>query len=1179
MNLPKNSKQSPPSSSSKSWVNIWLIGINASLLVILLTLPVVASYSASTALQEPVKQSQDDKTPVPKTPRIEAASGEGEAAIKQFRYPEGLVCDLFAAEPDVANVVAIHRDFQGRMFVCETFRQENGVEDNRSHGHWMDEELAAQTVQDRIDYVKKYIPDAETSYTEQDDRIRMLFDSNGDGTADRSTVYSKGYNDLEMGTGAGVLSYRGNVYYTCIPKLFLLNDRDGDGVADVQLVLHDGYGVRYAFRGHDMHGLIVGPDGRLYFSIGDRGYNISAEVKDPASGAVFRCDLDGRNLEVVATGLRNPQELAFDNFGNLFTGDNNSDSGDKARFTEIVEGGDTGWRMHYQYISDRGPFNREKIWHPFNKETPAYIIPPIANIGDGPSGLEFYPGTGFGDRFKDRFLLCDFRGNATASGVRAFRAVQDGAAWKLADEDEKPFWNMLITDVDFGSDGRLYMSDWVFGWQGVNKGRIYSFHDPEHINSLVVKEVESVLKDGMKKFPTDNLTKFLGHADQRIRQEAQFELVLRKQLNALLDVATPIENSTLARVHAIWGVEQLYRGSIANHLKKTILDVAEQNWLGDADHQVVIAATKLVATAKPKSSSGVVALLKHENRRVRYQAAMALNKLGRPDDATAIAELLVENNDADPILRHGGIMAMVGVFEREPTPGGSAVAKLAEHESAAVRRAVVVAMRKVIESNRPNTFRAKQAAAKIVGSLLNDIDDSIVLEAGRVIHDLGVRSQMKKLASLVDGIDRFEASDALVRRILNANFRVGTQVAAKKLAQYAADPGSDVARRLDVIDWLRQWAIPPARDHVLHNWRPLNPKQRNVMDARNAVESVFDELLDGNDEIAAAAIAAAGDLKLTAIGEGLARLVQSTTVKESARVAGLQSLGRLNFKDLSEVLRTLGDESKVKLPPTLKTTLIDVAAKRLPPSFSLPKIGEVLERGSVEQKQAVIATLGKMNDGGSEAYLRGFVGEMIAGTFDEQLRLDVVLACENRKSSVISGLLKEYRDGRVVQGSITTNYLDSLQGGNVEAGREIFIGKTEVSCVRCHQVGSQGGAVGPDLSGVGLTRDRYYLLEAITEPNKKIAEGFAQTKVLTTDGRLIVGLVTQSNEKGLELLDADGKEILIAADDIEETMVGQSSMPIDLHEKLTRNELRDLVAYLAAQKKPQDNDVKDLEHE
>ena len=110
---------------------------------------------------------------------------------------------------------------------------------------------------------------------------------------------------------------------------------------------------------------------------------------------MLRCNPDGTELEVFATGLRNPQELAFDEFGNLFTGDNNSDSGDKARWVYLVEGGDSGWRIGYQFIAgpiSRGPWNEEKLWYPAFDGQAAYIVPPIANIADGPSGLAYDPG-------------------------------------------------------------------------------------------------------------------------------------------------------------------------------------------------------------------------------------------------------------------------------------------------------------------------------------------------------------------------------------------------------------------------------------------------------------------------------------------------------------------------------------------------------------------------------------------------------------------------------------------------------------------------------------------------------------------------------------------------------------------------------------------------------------------
>ena len=71
--------------------------------------------------------------PAPETPVLRPASDEGQQAITQFKFPKSLECKLYAAEPDVANIVALHRDFQGRMFVCETYRQDKGVEDNRGH--------------------------------------------------------------------------------------------------------------------------------------------------------------------------------------------------------------------------------------------------------------------------------------------------------------------------------------------------------------------------------------------------------------------------------------------------------------------------------------------------------------------------------------------------------------------------------------------------------------------------------------------------------------------------------------------------------------------------------------------------------------------------------------------------------------------------------------------------------------------------------------------------------------------------------------------------------------------------------------------------------------------------------------------------------------------------------------
>ncbi|MEZ6067610.1 MAG: PQQ-dependent sugar dehydrogenase [Planctomycetaceae bacterium] len=304
-------------------------------------------------------------------PDIKPASDEGEQAITGIKRPDGVTVELFAAEPQLANPVAIAFDEQGRVYVCETFRQQKGVEDNRSHMNWLEADLSLRSVGDRLAMFQKYLGEGVKAYGVEEDRIRRLEDTNGDGRADLDTIFAGGFRDIVEGTGAGVLAHRGNVYYTNIPRLWVLKDTDNDGVADDRDALHDGFGIRVAFRGHDMHGLTIGPDGRLYFSIGDRGYNVTTpegkQFARPDTGAVFRCELDGSNFEVFAYGLRNPQELAFDDYGNLFTGDNNSDSGDQARWVHVVQGGDTGWRMYYQYLNDRGPWNRERIWYPYRR--------------------------------------------------------------------------------------------------------------------------------------------------------------------------------------------------------------------------------------------------------------------------------------------------------------------------------------------------------------------------------------------------------------------------------------------------------------------------------------------------------------------------------------------------------------------------------------------------------------------------------------------------------------------------------------------------------------------------------------------------------------------------------------------------------------------------------------------
>ena len=233
-------------------------------------------------------------------PAVLGRSDEGQRQIATFRVPDGMNVELFAAEPEVANPVAFCFDEQGRMLVAETFRQNKGVEDNRAHINWLDDDLAAHTVDDRLAMFKKFLGKDIAKYAEQTDRIRMLLDTKGTGHADKSIIVADGFNGVLDGTGAGSLVHGGDLYYTCIPNLWKLSGISENIPAEHREILHSGYGVHVAFLGHDMHGLIIGPDGKLYFSIGDRGLHVKVGDRDFGavySGSVLRCDLDGSDLE------------------------------------------------------------------------------------------------------------------------------------------------------------------------------------------------------------------------------------------------------------------------------------------------------------------------------------------------------------------------------------------------------------------------------------------------------------------------------------------------------------------------------------------------------------------------------------------------------------------------------------------------------------------------------------------------------------------------------------------------------------------------------------------------------------------------------------------------------------------------------------------------------------------
>ena len=1072
---------------------------------------------------------QSSLPPPPDNPHVAGRSDEGEQAIAGFEVREGMKIELVAAEPDVANPVAIWIDEKRRFYVAETFRQERGVEDNRDHQNWVDDDLAAQSIQDRLAYFKKHLKEKIQDYTRHDDRIRLLEDTTGDGMVDKATVFSNRYNGILEGTGAGILARRGDVYYANIPHLWKLKDANGDGRADERKSLHTGYGVRVAYRGHDLHGLVIGPDGKLYYSIGDRGYNVTAggkHWKDPASGAVFRCNLDGSDLEVIATGFRNPQELAFDDFANLFTCDNNSDSGDKARWVYIVEGGDSGWRMNYQYLSDRGPFNREKLWHPYHTGQPAYIVPPVANLSTGPSGLTYYPGTGFPEEYLGTFFLCDFRGDAGQSVVRAIKLKPKGGGFEIS--SHKPFlWRMLATDVDFGPDGAMYISDWVHGWNGLGKGRIYRVSNAQTIGTEANQQAKRLLATGFKQRPTVELADLLTHPNRTVRQESQFALVEKNAAAELLQTAKSSDHQ-LARLHGIWGVAMLARERNEISVLTRLLPL-----LDDPNDKVRSQTAKVLGDARfADSTERLIASLRDKNLRVRYFAAIALGKIGNTKAWEPIVELLAENADQDPVLRHGGIMALVGCGDDKSLAG------LAARSSTSVRIAAVVALRK--------------RRSPAVAAFLNDSDLLVVLEAARAIYDdQPLDEVMPELAGL---ITRPSNSDPLLRRVLAANNRLGSPDAAEALARFAAVKTAPENSRLDALQLLKNWSKPVPRDPVSGQWRPLNPRDQKT--AEIAFSKALPGILSSSASVRNEGAKLAASLGINEIRPVLELIYADKSQTADDRADALAALVDLNTADaMATIQQALADEQ-----PMVRTRARDLFAMKAPDQ-ALRELNKAMTSNELVERQGALATLATLTQPSINAVLSQALDDLLAGKFPADTRLDLVLAAKRRNSDEIRDKVTRY-EKTIPADDAAARFRDCIAGGNAQRGRDIFFHRTELSCVRCHRHNGVGGDVGPDLTKIGKEKQARYLLEAIVVPNQEIAKGFETVAIGTDDGKNHTGILKREDDHSLRLITVEGKEVTIEKESISVRGRGKSSMPEDLVKRLNERELRDLVQFL-----------------
>ncbi len=1056
----------------------------------------------------------------------------------------------------IHNPVALWVNDKGEVYTAETERYEFQVMDvrgqhgmagsvakfttpNRGSGYFVSKDLPLRTVEDRIALEKSweaegYFP--KDFFTQKEDVLRLSKDTTGGGAADQSTVFAT-FGGYASGINSGVMELDGVVYDTCIPNLWKLEDKDGDGKAEVKEILSHGWGVRMSLGGHDFHALTQGPDGRLYFSMADRSFNLTTQegihydlitpgnpgttakgsLETPThrfhhcTGAVFRCWPDGTGLEEVYEGLRNPQGIAFDNLGNLFTGDNTCDYGDGARFCYLADYGTSGWTQDVQSWSG-GIWIWERMWGqkraPHDPEGHAWLVPPIAHIGNGPAGMTHMPGTGHAAKFNDCLLMANFNGGN--GQVYAIKADPDGASFKVTANNVYSQYGQ-VTDIKWGPDGRLYCSNFM-GWDLSDKGNVYTVTDPavfaQPQEKAAIDEVKKILGEGMQARKPAELLALLGHRDQRVRNRAQNELAKRVGDEAqLIAKANDAKQAPLARVHALWTLWQKAGFAQAHKQKPSFGLKALEPLLADADPVLRTQAVRVLGDLRHASPAAYLKLLKDENSQTRFYACIAIGKTKVSAAVAPLFDLLADNADKDAVLLHGASWALAQLAEGTD---GAALVRACDSRGADERLGVVLALRHL---------RSPQLA-----KFLDDASPQVAAETIRAIYDQEVLAAYPALADSLKATP--SAAQKLFpcwRRAIEAAATLGRLEDAKALANVACGEHWPADAKVFALQALADWDKPVDRERV---WGHLvnRPGHAEIM-AQTVASARAGDLL-----------AAAGkEPKIKGmVGAVLGRHLPKMTPQELSaqaldpardpayRMALLDRLDREAPTQSAAVLAQV-----LAAPPATTTPEMRMQARALlsarAPDLALPDLLKTLEAKNTEatlrEKQVALPLLAAMDLPAAKDEMTWQWQHFKQGAYPPELRLDFLEAARTGIDPKIKAEAEAWQKANLY----TTGFEGMpqvkphailLAGGDPAAGEQLFRNTpTEKSCASCHNAGDKArwdafdpghepdgkGGGFPNLGRVGATYDGMYLLRAIVAPDSDIAPGFSHPSAMPMD--------------------------------------------------------------------------------
>jgi len=1052
---------------------------------------------------------------------IVLAQVSAEKSATQIKAAPGLQATLFAAEPMVNNPTNIDVDSRGRVWVAE------GQNYRMTH--------------------KKDLPRIEGA-----DKIKILEDTDGDGRADKVTVFAENIYPIPMGLAveerydqagkyAGARVYVGNS-----PDLLVFEDTDGDDKADQRSVLLTGFGGIDS--DHGVHGMTLGLDGRLYFTHGDGCCSFEAkdgshnprnfDVTDASGRHVsssnlantLRVNRDGTNFEILADRQRNNYETSLNANGIAFTSDNDDDGNRGCRVIWVMDGGNYGYRTP----------GSPRHW---GEETPG-VVPKLVGTGNGsPSGITVYEGALLGPKYSGGL----FEADAGTRQINFFPIERHGATYRTKYEvllsSDDPWFRPV--DATAAPDGSVLVADWYdaavggHNFRDQDTGRIYR----------VAPQGKAWTKPNPDFATVPGLIAQLRSPVIAVQDAARRSLIARGEeaevktaLNDLFQQGDPIE-----RARALWVRHAIDGDSVAvaalTDGEPAIREQAVRILGRDLSRVGTVVFTKPEARrpfAAQKHLTSLLPMAGDPDAGVRRELILALRWLPTAEVAGALSTLVRGWDGQDRWYLEALGLALA---ERE-TPyltdlfNGGPFGPL----SAALDRDGqngAVAVPPFFPADRNESFvaagtpdRPASAVSKLIGLAWRLHRPEVIPALRRVLPSLAA-------PELQQGID-----DALAR--------IDDKAAASVLAEVALT-STDPGRRASLSAVIA---------------RKLGGTWREAKADAKVLDLTESSLLDPATRVAGIALAVASyDARY---GPTLMKFAQDDAQAEEVRVAAIEAVGRIRPPKTAEFLDGVITASTAKGG---STPLAQAAIRALPDvrPANPQLLGMIAATDTpLGLRREALRVYSRAKNGGGRRIL-----ELVkAGKLPDELRSEATSLVHNDSDWGVRTEAAELLPApRAVSGRALPP-IRELAGrdGDADRGRAVFFrasATSAVACGSCHRVQGQGQWVGPDLSTIGTKYGKEELFRSILYPSAAIGYNFRTHNLATTDGRVLAGVVVEETPDRIVLKTADGKRETLAPKDVEDHKISEVSlMPEGLAGLMTDREFVDLVAYLATLRQP-----------